>query len=261
MRLLQRIFNPFKDITFNIQLLNMKSPAPVLYLIPSTLGEVAPYDVLPHSTIQVIRKLEYFIVEEERTARRFLIKAGIDKPIDSLTFYILNEHTHTENIQSFLRQSKRVDMGLLSEAGVPAVADPGADLIRNAYQMGYRVVPLVGPSSILLAVMASGLNGQHFTFSGYLPVKINERTTRLKYMEKRSQQDNQAQVFIETPYRNNQLIKTIINTCSPETWVCIASNLTLKNEWICTKTVAEWGKDIPDLNKQPAVFVMQKLSK
>jgi len=238
----------------------MKNASPVLYLIPSTLGDIAPLEVIPQKTLQIIKKLEYFIVEEERTARRFLIKAGIERPVDALTFYILNEHTDRESIASFLKNAGPVDIGLLSEAGVPAVADPGADLIRMAYRTGFRIVPLVGPSSILLAVMASGLNGQHFAFAGYLPVKMNERVARLKYLEKRSRQENEAQLFIETPYRNNQLMKSILDTCSSDTWLCVAANLTLEDEWISTRTIAEWKKESPDLNKQPAVFVLQRMN-
>jgi 16S rRNA (cytidine1402-2'-O)-methyltransferase len=236
----------------------MKNPAPVLYLIPSTLGDMNPQDVIPPKTLQILRKLDQFIVEEERTARRFLLKAGINKPVDSLTFFILNEHTAKERLETFFENSGDADMGLLSEAGVPAVADPGTDLIRMAHRKGFKVVPLVGPSSVLLAVMASGLNGQQFAFAGYLPVKINERTARIRFLEKRSLQEEQAQVFIEAPYRNNQLMKSILETCSPETWLCIASNLTLEDEWISTRTIAEWKREITDLNKQPTVFIMQK---
>jgi 16S rRNA (cytidine1402-2'-O)-methyltransferase len=238
----------------------MKNSAPVLYLIPSTLGDVSPQDVIPQRVLQIIKTLDHFIVEEERTARRFLIKAGISKPVSALTFYVLNEHTGKENIASFLENTGNTDIGLLSEAGVPAVADPGTDLIRMAHLHGYRIIPLVGPSSILLAVMASGLNGQHFAFSGYLPVKTHERTARIRFLEKRSLQENQAQVFIEAPYRNNQLIQSILTTCSPDTWLCMASNLTLENEWITTRTIADWKKDIPDLKRQPAVFIIQKCS-
>ena len=237
----------------------MNTPAPVLYLIPSTLGDVSPQDVIPQKTLQILKKLDHFIVEEERTARRFLIKAGINKPVDAITFFILNEHTGKENLSSFFENSGNTDMGLLSEAGVPAVADPGTDLIRVAHRMGFRVVPLVGPSSVLLAVMASGLNGQNFAFTGYLPVKTNERAARIRFLEKRSLLENQAQVFIETPYRNNQLMKSILETCSPETWLCIASNITLEKEWISTRTIAEWKREIPDLNKQPSVFILQKI--
>jgi len=237
----------------------MNTPAPVLYLIPSTLGDVSPQDVIPQKTLQILKKLNHFIVEEERTARRFLIKTGINKPVDAITFFILNEHTGKENLSSFFENSGNTDIGLLSEAGVPAVADPGTDLIRVAHRMGFRVVPLVGPSSVLLAVMASGLNGQNFAFTGYLPVKTNERAARIRFLEKRSLMENQAQVFIEAPYRNNQLMKSILETCSPETWLCIASNITLEKEWISTRTIAEWKREIPDLNKQPSVFILQKV--
>ena len=237
----------------------MNTPAPVLYLIPSTLGDVSPPDVIPQKTLQILKKLDHFIVEEERTARRFLIRTGINIPVDSITFFILNEHTGKENLSSFFENSGNADMGLLSEAGVPAVADPGTDLIRMAHRMGYKVVPLVGPSSVLLAVMASGLSGQNFAFSGYLPVKTNEREARIRFLEKRSILENQAQIFIEAPYRNNQLMKSILETCSPETWLCIASNITLENEWIATRTIAEWKRVVPDLNKQPAVFILQKI--
>lgn len=237
----------------------MNTPAPVLYLIPSTLGDVSPPDVIPQKTLQILKKLDHFIVEEERTARRFLIRTGINIPVDSITFFILNEHTGKENVSSFFENSGNADMGLLSEAGVPAVADPGTDLIRMAHGMGYKVVPLVGPSSVLLAVMASGLSGQNFAFSGYLPVKTNEREARIRFLEKRSILENQAQIFIEAPYRNNQLMKSILETCSQETWLCIASNITLENEWIATRTIAEWKRAVPDLNKQPAVFILQKI--
>jgi len=236
----------------------MKNAAPVLYLIPSTLGDTSPQEVISPKALQILKSLDHFIVEEERTARRFLIKAGIDKPVDSLTFFILNEHTGKEKLASFFDHSGNLDLGLLSEAGVPAVADPGTDLIRMAHRKGFKVVPLVGPSSVLLAVMASGLNGQQFAFNGYLPVKTIDRIARIRFLEKRSLQEKQSQVFIEAPYRNNQLMQSILENCSPETWVCIASNLTLENEWISTRPVAEWKKEIPDLNKQPTVFIMQK---
>jgi 16S rRNA (cytidine1402-2'-O)-methyltransferase len=237
----------------------MNRNTPVLYLIPSTLGDVSPQKVIPQATLDVIRNLEHFIVEEERTARRFLLKAGMQKPVETLTFYILNEHTDRTSIESFLQHSGNKDLGLLSEAGVPAVADPGAELIRLAHRTGYRIAPLVGPSSILLALMASGLNGQHFSFWGYLPVKTNERNVRIRQLEKKSHSDTEAQCFIEAPYRNNQLMKAIVDNCANETWLCVAANLTLENEWICTQTIARWKKNIPDLNKQPAVFILQKM--
>jgi 16S rRNA (cytidine1402-2'-O)-methyltransferase len=236
----------------------MKKQSPTLFLIPSTLGDVSPNEVIPTKTLQVIKQLEHFVVEEEKTARRFLIRAGIQKPIEAITFYILNEHTDKKGIAAFLKNAGNADIGLLSEAGAPAVADPGADLVHVAHRMGFNVVPLVGPSSILLAIMASGLNGQNFAFTGYLPVKINERISRLKYLEKKSLQENQAQLFIEAPYRNNQLMKAIVENCSAETWLCVAANLTLENEWIDSKTVGEWKKEMPELHKQPAIFILQR---
>jgi 16S rRNA (cytidine1402-2'-O)-methyltransferase len=236
----------------------LKNVTRVLYLIPSTLGETLPVEVIPGQTLGILKKLDHFIVEEERTARRFLIKAGIEKPVDEITFFILNEHSNKEDVKLFLENTDANEIGLLSEAGVPAVADPGSDLIKFAHQMGYRVRPLIGPSSILLAIMASGLNGQNFSFNGYLPVKTDERIARLKFLEKKSQSEKQAQLFIEAPYRNNQLIRSILDTCSSDTLLCLASNLTLENEQIFTKTIAEWRNGIPDLNKQPTVFIIQR---
>jgi 16S rRNA (cytidine1402-2'-O)-methyltransferase len=231
---------------------------PTLYLIPCTLGDNPPHEVIPEKTIEIIKKLDHFIVEEEKTARRFLIKIGIEKSIDSVNFYILNEHTERKHIELFFYQKNNYDFGLLSEAGVPAIADPGSELVLAAHKAGYRIIPLTGPSSILLAMMASGLNGQNFAFNGYLPVKDHERKIRLQHLEKRSLLENQSQIFIETPYRNNQLLKTIIESCSSETLLCIATNLTLQSERICTKTIADWKKEMPDLHKQPAIFILHK---
>lgn len=234
----------------------MKTKTPSLFLIPSTLGDVSPIEVIPDRTIRVIRQLDHFVVEEERTARRFLLRLGINKPVEALTFYVLNEHSDRDSMSSILTSSEKADLGLLSEAGVPAVADPGADLVRVAHQMGYRIVPLVGPSSVLLAMMSSGMNGQNFAFTGYLPVKPHERIARLKVLEKRSQQENQTQLFIEAPYRNNQLIHTLVETCAPDTLLCIAVNLTLEGESINTRTIREWKKELPELHKQPAIFAL-----
>ncbi len=231
---------------------------PALYLIPCPLGNMPPHEVIPERTIEIIRNLDHFIVEEEKSAIRFLVKIGIKKRIEEISFYLLNEHTDKKQIELFFQQLDKTDYGLLSEAGVPAIADPGSELIMAAHKSGFRIVPLTGPSSILLAMMASGLNGQNFAFNGYLPVKDHERKLKLQYLEKRSFQENQAQIFMETPYRNNKLLKAITESCSPETLLCIAANITLENELICTKTIAAWKKDLPDLHKQPVIFIIQK---
>jgi 16S rRNA (cytidine1402-2'-O)-methyltransferase len=229
-----------------------------LYLIPSMLGESPAERVLPSANTGIMKSLTHFVVEEERTARRFLIRCGYDKPISSVTFYTLNEHTPVQEIPQIFSASGNADLGLISEAGVPAVADPGSALVEEAYKQDVAVIPLVGPSSIILALMASGLNGQNFAFNGYLPVKNPARANRIRSIEKRSQMESQAQIFIEAPYRNVQLINALMEVCRPETRLCIAANLTLPEEWIRTKTMREWKiSPPPDLKRQPAVFVLQ----
>lgn len=231
---------------------------PTLYLIPCPLGNIPPHEVIPERTIEIIKNLDQFIVEEERAAIRFFVRIGLKNKLDAISFYILNEHSDKKQIELFFQKDESKDYGLLSEAGMPAIADPGSELIMAAHKSGYRVVPLTGPSSILLAMMASGLNGQNFAFNGYLPVKNHERKLKLQYLEKRSYQENQSQIFIEAPYRNNQLLKAIIESCSPDTLLCIAANITLENELISTKTLASWKKEMPDLHKQPAIFIIHK---
>jgi 16S rRNA (cytidine1402-2'-O)-methyltransferase len=229
-----------------------------LYLIPSTLGDTPALQVLPSSNLDIIRSLDHFVVEELRTARRFLVRCGYAKPIDSVQFYLLNEHTPEKDVPSFFAGAANNHIGLISEAGLPAVADPGSVLVREAYKLNYKVIPLVGPSSIMLALMASGLNGQNFAFNGYLPVKNPERASRIRFLEKRSESERQSQIFIETPYRNHHLIETLLEVCRPMTRLCIAANITLENEWICTRHIQEWKKQPPpDLKKQPAVFILQ----
>ena len=229
-----------------------------LYLIPSTLGDTPAQQVLPLSNFDIIRSLDHFVVEELRTARRFLVRCGYPRPIDSVQFYLLNEHTQEQDVPAFFSAAGYHDMGLISEAGLPAVADPGSVLVREAYKLNYKIIPLVGPSSIMMALMASGLNGQNFAFNGYLPVKNPERASRIRILEKRSESEKQSQIFIETPYRNHHLIETLLEVCKPMTRLCIAANITLENEWICTKGIQEWKmKPPPDLKKQPAVFVLQ----
>jgi 16S rRNA (cytidine1402-2'-O)-methyltransferase len=228
-----------------------------LYLIPSTLGASAVEQVLPARNLQIMSSLRHFVVEEEKTARRFLIHCGLKSNLDMIRFYILNEHTRDTEIPAMFSDSGDADMGLLSEAGVPAVADPGAELVETAMKLNIRVVPLVGPSSIILALMASGLNGQCFSFNGYLPVKSHDRDNRIRFYEKRSGAEKQSQLFIEAPYRNNQLFEAFLENCRSDTRLCVASSLTLKDERIQTKTIREWRiKPPPDLSRQPAVFIL-----
>ncbi len=228
-----------------------------LYLIPSTLGEVDPAKVIPHIVFKVIQDIEYYIVENEKSARRFLIKMGIKKRIDDLHFFVLNKHTPVSQVQKFINPALAgKDMGLISEAGIPAVADPGANIVRMAHQKQIRVSPLVGPSSIFLALMASGLNGQCFSFNGYLPVNRSARSSMIRKIEKRSANENQTQIFMETPYRNNQMLNTIIKNCKPDTNLCIAANMSLDDEFVKTMTIKNWKGRLPDLHKKPTIFLI-----
>ena len=230
---------------------------PVLYLTPAVLSENTIPQVIPQNVIHIIHSLRQFIVEDVRTARRFLSKSGHPIPIDQLQFHELNEHTTESEIASLLPYLQNEDTGLMSEAGVPAVADPGATLVRLAHANSIRVIPLVGPSSILMALMASGLNGQTFAFIGYLPVKQNERKERLRALEVRSACERQTQIFIETPYRNMQLLEDILQTCRPVTMLTIAADITGEKEFILTQSIRQWKKQIPELDKIPAVFLLQ----
>ena len=228
-----------------------------LYLIPSSLGNSKLNSIIPEYNSKIINRLDEFIVENIRTARRFLKKTGFKKSFDNITFYILDKHSDQTEILSYLNSiDKGKDIGLLSEAGTPCIADPGAEIVRMAHQKNIRVIPLVGPSSIFLALMASGFNGQNFVFHGYLPVKKYLKINKIKTLEKDAQQKNQTQIFIETPYRNKQLLDSIIETCNKETLLCIACDITLKNEFITTKTIAEWSKNLPEIHKRPTVFLL-----
>jgi 16S rRNA (cytidine1402-2'-O)-methyltransferase len=231
-----------------------------LYLIPNLIGDGNPEELLPANVLNIIKSLSYFIVEDIRIARRFLIKAHIESSIDSLTFFTLNEHTSTGDILSFLEPAKDYDIGLISDAGVPSVADPGADIVSLAHSKGIRVIPLVGPSSILLAIMASGMNGQNFAFNGYLPVKRPERIQRIKFFEKRVITENQTQVFIEAPYRNGQLLEDIVNTCLPGTMLGIATDISQETEFIKSQSIFLWREKLPELHKRPAIFMLGKQS-
>ncbi|GHT53958.1 S-adenosylmethionine-dependent methyltransferase [Bacteroidia bacterium] len=230
---------------------------PALYLIPVTLGETPIERVLPPYNTEIIAKIRHFIVENVRTARRFLKQTDPDFPIDDCTFFTLNKHTSRGELSEFLKPiADGYSMGIISEAGCPAIADPGADVVAMAQHKNIPVVPLVGPSSILLALMASGFNGQSFAFNGYLPIDGEERLKTLKQLEQRIYAEHQTQLFIETPYRNNKMIDDILKTCKPTTKLCIAADITTKNERIFTKTIAEWRKNTPKLEKTPCIFAI-----
>lgn len=229
-----------------------------LYLIPVTLGDTPIERVLPAYNKEVILSIRHFIVEEVRTARRFLKQVDRNINIDELTFYPMGKHADAALFSKYLDALRNgEDMGVISEAGCPAVADPGADVVAIAQREGHKVVPLVGPSSILLAVMGSGFNGQSFAFHGYLPIAPADRAKRLKQLESRSAAEHQTQLFIETPYRNHKIIADILATCNPRTRLCIASGLTTDKEYICSKTIKEWKQTtLPDLNKIPTIFAI-----
>ena len=231
-----------------------------LYLLPVTLGDTAIDKVLPAYNAGIIREIKHFIVEDVRSARRFLKKVDRVIDIDTLSFYPLNKHTSPEDISGYLKPLEAGNpMGVISEAGCPAVADPGADVVAIAQRKKLKVVPLVGPSSIILSVMASGFNGQSFAFHGYLPIEPADRMRRLKELEARVYSENQTQLFIETPYRNHKMLEDILKTCRPQTKLCIAANITCEGEYIKTRTVKEWkGTALPDLSKIPCIFLLYK---
>lgn len=230
-----------------------------LYLIPATLGETDINNVLPQNNANVIKGLRHFIVENIRSARRFLKLVNKNIVIDDLHFYELNQHTATEDISDmFTPLYNGESVGIISEAGCPAIADPGADVVAIAQKRGIKVVPLVGPSSILLSLMASGFNGQNFAFVGYLPIDKKARAQKLKQLESKIYSEHQTQIFIETPYRNNQLIQDMVNTLRPSTLLCIASEVTTENESIKTMSIADWEKQKPNTNKQNAIFLIYK---
>jgi 16S rRNA (cytidine1402-2'-O)-methyltransferase len=228
-----------------------------LYLIPAPLGPGDIAWVIPVAVRQSISALGHFIVEHPKTARQFLKQIGCTLPLQEIKMQVLDEHTRPEDISHLLSPLLAGnDVGLLSEAGCPAVADPGAELVRVAHQKGIRVVPLVGPSSILLALMASGLNGQRFMFHGYLPVDPEKRLMKILELEKESISRDQTQIFIETPYRNQKMLEAIVQVCHGTTSLCIASDITLTSEYITTRTTKEWKHLLPDINKRPSIFLL-----
>lgn len=232
---------------------------PALYLIPVTLGETPINNVLPQYNSEIISGIRHFIVEDVRSARRFLRKVDSQFDIDGSQFYELNKHTAPEAVSGYLKPLQAgLPVGVISEAGCPAVADPGADVVAIAQRKGLKVVPLVGPSSIILSVMASGFNGQSFAFNGYLPVKPDERAKALRKLEQRVYNENQTQIFIETPYRNGKMVEDILAHCRPQTKLCIAANLTCEDEFAKTRTLKEWKGKLPDLSKIPCIFLLYK---
>jgi 16S rRNA (cytidine1402-2'-O)-methyltransferase len=232
--------------------------AGTLYLIPCPLGDTPAEQVLPAHTINLARRLRHFVVEHPKSARQFLSALKPETPIQSMHFAELNEHTPPAALQTLLEPLLAgEDVGIISEAGCPGIADPGADLVNMAHKSGIRVIPLVGPSSILLALMASGLNGQCFAFHGYLPVAEPERSQRIAQLETESAKRQQTQLFIETPYRNEKLLQALLGKCQPATQLCIASNLTLPDEFIETRPVSQWRKrPMPPLHKRPTLFLL-----
>ena len=228
-----------------------------LYLIPSPLGDNDPAEVIPQPVLDSLRGFRTFVVEEIRTARRYLSKAGLKGTIGELEFHELNEHTEQSTVEGYLKLfDNGNDVALISEAGLPAVADPGAQLVALAHRHGIEVVPAVGPSSLMMSLMASGLNGQSFAFCVYIPAKTEERKSKLKLLEKISGQLKQTQIIIETPYRNDSLLKDILSTCSPSTRLCIAANITMPDAYIKTKTVSQWKKENLIIGKRPCVFLI-----
>ncbi len=230
-----------------------------LYLIPTTLGENEPLEVMPYSVKKMVELIDHYIVENEKSARKFIKKITPKKSQPSLTIMKLDKYAEELETRAYLDVCEQgISVGLLSEAGVPAVADPGATIVKMAHEKGIQVVPLVGPSSILMALMASGMNGQNFAFNGYLPIDSSDRKKAIKDLERLSKEKNQSQIFIETPYRNEKMFTELKSTLTPGTLLCIAVDITLPEEYIKTLTVADWKHQSPDLHKRPAIFIIHK---
>tara|TARA_R110002050_G_scaffold93080_2_gene194593 strand:+ start:357 stop:1061 length:705 start_codon:yes stop_codon:yes gene_type:complete len=230
-----------------------------LYLIPTTLGDTEPLEVMPLSIKKVIEQIDYYIVENEKSARRFIKSIAPKKSQPALTLKLLDKYAVEEETQRYLDVcAQGINVGLLSEAGVPAIADPGASIVKLAHQQNIQVVPLVGPSSILMAMMASGMNGQNFAFNGYLPIDKGDRKRAIKDLERISLDKGQSQIFIETPYRNDKMLADLKAILSPQTNLCIAADITLPSEYIKTMSVQDWKHQQPDLHKKPAIFIIQK---
>ncbi|HNS17279.1 MAG TPA: SAM-dependent methyltransferase [Bacteroidales bacterium] len=230
-----------------------------LYLIPVTLGETSPETVIPGGSLEILHRLNEFVAEDIHSARRHLHRARYSGDLNTVTFHLYNEHSQPADIVPVINAlSSGHDIGLLSEAGLPCVADPGSAIVQEAHRKGLQVIPLTGPSSVMLALMASGFNGQNFTFHGYLPVRSQERIRQIRLLEKMILRNDQTQIFMEAPYRNLQLFEDILRTCSDEIYLCVACDLTLDTEWIRSQPVREWKKDHPAIHKRPAVFLLYK---
>lgn len=236
----------------------MKTKHGTLYLIPCTLGDTPPEQVLPQHVIAMARKISHFVVEQPKTARQFLAALKPEQPIQSLHFAILNEHTAAKDMTALLAPLLAGhDVGIISEAGCPGIADPGADLVNLAHSKAIQVVPLVGPSSILLALMASGLDGQRFSFHGYLPITEPERARAISKLEAESKKLKQTQIFIETPYRNDKMLDALLTCCRPQTLLCVATDITLPGEQILMYPISLWKlQPVPQLNKRPSIFLL-----
>ncbi|CAH8294947.1 16S rRNA (cytidine1402-2'-O)-methyltransferase [Mariniflexile fucanivorans] len=237
----------------------MANPLGKLFLIPTTLGDNEPLEVLPVTVKKIINETDTFIVENDKTARHFIKRISPEKSQPSLKMFHLNKHTNVADLPTFLEPCLNgINVGLLSEAGCPGVADPGADIVKIAHQKNIKVIPLVGPSSILMALMSSGMNGQSFAFNGYLPIDKGERKSEIKRLERLSFEHNQSQIFIETPYRNNKMLEDLQNVLDQNTEICVACDITLPTEFIKTQTANQWKKNIVDLHKRPTIFIIHK---
>jgi 16S rRNA (cytidine1402-2'-O)-methyltransferase len=235
----------------------IKKPG-VLYLIPTPLGENPPLEVLPLTVKKIIEDQNHFIIENEKAARRFIKKIAPNKNQDQLIMYPLNKFITPEETESYLDQCKAgISMGLFSDAGCPGIADPGSEIIAKAHRLGIQVKPLVGPSSLILAMMSSGMNGQNFAFNGYLPIEQKKRRQAIIKFEKKAIKDNQAQLFIETPYRSDSLIKELLKVLLSNTLLCVGCDLSLKNEYIKTLTISQWKNEKANLNKRPCIFIIE----
>lgn len=230
-----------------------------LYLIPTTLGETEPLEVMPLSVKKVVEQIDYYIVENEKSARKFIKKISPKKSQPSLNLMLLDKYAEDIETARYLDICREgINVGLLSEAGVPAVADPGASIVKMAHQNNIQVVPLVGPSSILMAMMSSGMNGQNFAFNGYLPIDKSDKKKAIKELERLSKDKNQSQIFIETPYRNEKMFADLKSTLTPTTFLCIAVDITLPSEFIKSMTIKDWKHQQPNLHKKPAIFIIHK---